>query len=108
MSLVYLAALLVSIGGMLLLDARRRLFLWRSPGRALATLGIGTAALLGVDLLAIGLGIFRVGGSPLMTGILLAPHLPLEEPLFLAFLCQLTMVVHELVRRMRPPRPGAR
>lgn len=100
MNLVYLGALLVSIAGMLVLDARYRLFLWRSPRRALLTLAIGTAALLLVDLLAIGLGIFRAGDSPLMTGVMLAPHLPLEEPVFLLFLCLLTMVVHELARRM--------
>jgi len=100
-NLVYLGALLAAIAGMLVLDARHRLFLWRSPGRALATLAIGTGALLVVDLVAIALGIFRVGDSPLMTGIMLAPHLPLEEPVFLLFLCLLTMVVHELARRMR-------
>ena len=28
-----------------------------------------------------------------MTGVMLAPELPLEEPLFLLFLCEVTMVL---------------
>ncbi len=104
MSLGYLAALLVSIAGMLALDARYRLFLWRSPARAALTLAIGVALLLAADLTAIALGVFRVGDSPLLSGVMLAPHLPLEEPLFLVFLCLITMVVHELVQRVRARR----
>jgi len=103
-NLGYLAALLVSIGGMLVLDQRYRLFLWRAPGRAALTLGVGTALLLAVDFVAIALGVFKVGDSPLLSGVMLAPHLPLEEPLFLLFLCLITMVAHELVRRIRSRR----
>ena len=108
MSFVYLAALLVSIGGTLVLDARFRLFLWRAPRAAVLTLLIGTAALLAVDLVAIALGIFRVGDSPLMTGVMLAPHLPLEEPVFLLFLCQLTMVAASGAERVLTGRRAAR
>ncbi len=100
MNLGYLAALLVSIAGMLVLDARYRLFLWRSPARAALTLAVGVALLLAADLAAIALGVFRVGDSPLLSGVMLAPHLPVEEPVFLVFLCLITMVVHELVRRI--------
>ncbi|PZQ92054.1 MAG: lycopene cyclase domain-containing protein [Leifsonia xyli] len=104
MSLGYLGALLVSIAGMLVLDARYRLFLWRAPRAAALTLLVGVGLLLAVDLLAIALGVFRVGDSPALSGVMLAPHLPLEEPVFLVFLCLLTMVVHGLVRRMRRAR----
>ena len=107
MNLGYLAALLVSIAGMLVLDWRYRLFLWRAPARAALTLAIGVALLLAVDLVAISLGVFRVGDSPLLSGVMLAPHLPLEEPLFLLFLCLLTMVAHELVQRIRSRRRTA-
>ncbi|MCS0500397.1 lycopene cyclase domain-containing protein [Protaetiibacter mangrovi] len=104
MNLLYLAALLVSIAGMVVLDARFRLFLWRSPGTALVTLAIGVGMLLVADAIGIALGVFGIGDTPYLSGIVLAPHLPLEEPFFLLFLCQLTMVVHELVRRIRAPR----
>jgi lycopene cyclase domain-containing protein len=107
MSVGYLTALLVSTAGMLVLDARYRLFLWRSPARAALTLGVGVVLLLAIDLAAIALGVFRVGDSPLLSGIMLAPHLPVEEPVFLVFLCLLTMVVHELAQRLRARRRRA-
>jgi lycopene cyclase domain-containing protein len=91
MSLVYLGALLASLGAMALLDWRYRLFFWASPGRAAVVLGAGLAFFLAWDLLGIGLGIFRRGETEFMTGLHLAPELPVEELFFLAFLCYLTM-----------------
>jgi lycopene cyclase domain-containing protein len=93
MSLAYLAVLLVSAAGVLLLDARYRLFCWRSPGRAGAVLAVGTAFFLAWDLTGIGLGVFFHGTGEYMTGLMLAPELPLEELVFLLFLCELTMVL---------------
>ncbi|SDN03760.1 lycopene cyclase domain-containing protein [Cryobacterium flavum] len=91
MSVLYLLTLLVSLGGMVVLDWRFRLFFWRSPGRAALVLGIGVLFFLGWDLAGIGLGIFYRGETSLMTGVQLAPELPLEEFFFLTFLCYLTM-----------------
>lgn len=91
MSILYLVALLLSLGGMIVLDWRFRLFFWRSPGRAATVLGIGLAFFLAWDLVGICLGIFHRGETAVMTGVLLAPELPLEELLFLSFLCYLTM-----------------
>jgi len=92
-SFVYLGCLLVSLAGMVLLDLRHRLFLGRSPRAALVVLAIGLAFFLIWDLLGIGLGIFFRAETDFMTGILLAPELPVEEPVFLLFLCELTMVL---------------
>ncbi|MCY7404461.1 MAG: lycopene cyclase domain-containing protein [Cryobacterium sp.] len=91
MSVLYLLTLLVSLAGMTLLDWRYRLFFWHSPRRAALVLGIGVLFFLGWDLLGIGLGIFYRGETALMTGLQLAPELPLEEFFFLTFLCYLTM-----------------
>lgn len=93
MSLAYLAVLLVSAGGVLLLDARYRLFCWQAPARAAAVLALGTAFFLAWDLAGIGLGVFFRGTGQYLTGIMLAPELPLEELVFLLFLCELTMVL---------------
>ncbi|MFD6138071.1 lycopene cyclase domain-containing protein [Promicromonospora sp. NPDC060271] len=93
MSFAYLAVLLFSAAGVLLLDARHRLFCWRSPGRAAAVLVVGTAFFLAWDLAGIGLGVFFHGTGRYMTGLMLAPELPLEELVFLLFLCELTMVL---------------
>lgn len=108
MNLIYLAALAVSLAGVVVLDARYRLFLWWHPLRAVITLGVGVALLLAVDLVAISLGLFRMGDSPYLSGIALAPHLPLEEPIFLLMLCQLTMVLYEGARRISETRTRRR
>jgi lycopene cyclase domain-containing protein len=91
MSILYLLTLLVSLGGMVVLDRRFRLFFWRCAARAALVLGIGVLFFLGWDLLGIGLGIFYRGETSVMTGLQLAPELPLEEFFFLTFLCYLTM-----------------
>ncbi|TFB69665.1 lycopene cyclase domain-containing protein [Cryobacterium glaciale] len=91
MSFLYLLTLLVSLAGMVVLDWRFRLFFWRSPGRATLVLGVGVLFFLAWDLLGIGLGIFYRGETVLMTGLQLAPELPIEELFFLTFLCYLTM-----------------
>ena len=100
MSFAYLTALLVSAGGVLLLDARFRLFCWRAPARAAGVLALGTVFFLAWDLAGIGLGVFLHGAGPYMTGIMLAPELPLEELVFLLFLCELTMVLVLGARRV--------
>jgi len=97
--LLYLAALLVSLAGMVVLDWRLRLFFRAAPLRAAAVLLAGLAFFLTWDLAGIALGIFYRGQTEFMTGILLAPELPLEEAVFLAFLCYLTMNLYLLVRR---------
>jgi lycopene cyclase domain-containing protein len=93
MSLLYLATLLAAIGCMVLIDRRFGLFFWRDARRAALVLVAGVVFFLAWDLLGIGLGIFFRGETAIMTGVLLAPELPLEEPFFLAFLCYLTMVL---------------
>ena len=93
MSVLYLVGLLVVIGCMVLLDRRFRLAFWRDRRRAWITLGFGLILLLTIDLIGIALGVFFRAPTKIMTGILLAPELPLEEPVFLLFLCELTMVL---------------
>ena len=101
MSFAYLLTLLVSLGAMVLLDRRFRLFFWLDARRATAVLAIGVVFLLLWDLSGIGLGIFYRGETELMTGVQLAPELPLEELLFLTFLCYLTMnAVHGTERML--------
>ncbi len=89
---VYLAAILGSAIGVVLLDRRWRLAAWRSPRRTALAVGIGTAFLLVWDAVGIAAGVFVKGDSTLLIGIDLAPHLPLEEPVFLAFLSYLALV----------------
>jgi lycopene cyclase domain-containing protein len=91
MGLLYLGALLVSLGCMVLLDSRFRLFFWADARRAAIVLVLGVVFFLVWDLAGIGLSIFYRGETDFMTGILLAPELPLEEVFFLALLCYVAM-----------------
>lgn len=93
MGALYLAALLVSLGCMLLLDWRFRLFFWRDPVAALIVTLVGTAFFLVWDIAGIAGGIFFRGEATIASGIVLAPELPLEEPVFLLFLVVCTMVI---------------
>ncbi|GGI48467.1 lycopene cyclase domain-containing protein [Agromyces flavus] len=96
----YLAGLLVAIACMALVDARWRLAFWRAPVAAAVTVAVGVAFFLAWDAAGILLGVFFRGSSAIVTGIELAPELPLEEPVFLAFLCYLTLVLVLGVERM--------
>ena len=101
MGLLYLAALVVSLSCMALLDWRFRLFFWRDAKRAAIVLVLGVVFFLAWDLAGIGLDIFYRGETEIMTGILLAPELPLEETFFLTLLCYLTMNVYGWLSRPR-------
>lgn len=98
--LAYLGGLLLSIGAMALIDARWRLAFWRAPGASAAAVGAGTGLLLLWDLAGIGFGVFFRGDSPWATGLVLAPELPVEEPVFLLFLCYLSLVAVLGIERM--------
>ena len=100
MSILYLAVLLVAIACMVLLDRRFALVFWRDARRATVVLVSGLVFFLVWDLIGIGLHVFARGSSPFLTGIVLAPELPLEEVFFLLFLCYLTMILFTGARRM--------
>ena len=91
---VYLALLLVSIGGVLWLDFRYRLFYWHDAWRALAVTVAGLVALALADVGGIALGIFKRGDAEIATGVVVAPQLPLEEPVFLLLLILSTMICY--------------
>lgn len=107
MSWLYLACIVGSTFCMGLVDRRWRLFLFRRPGRALATLAVGFVFFLVWDLVAIELGVYSRGESPAMTGIEVAAELPLEELFFIVFLCYLTMVLHGLFHHLLAVRTPA-
>jgi lycopene cyclase domain-containing protein len=85
-SFVYLGALLISIAGMVVLDVRFKLFFAAAPRRAAIVYLVGMAFFLVWDVAGITLGIFFRGNPGLLTGVLVAPELPLEELFFLTLL----------------------
>lgn len=109
---LYLILLLVSFGGIVVLDLRFGLALRPAPARTAAAVAIGTGFFLAWDAVGIATGVFVKGTSPLLLGWDLSPHLPVEEPVFLAFLCYLALVAHAAALRALPRRssnagPGA-
>jgi len=94
MGAVYLTALLISLGCMLLLDWRFRLFFWRDAVSASVVTAVGFVFFLLWDVAGIANGIFLRGDAAIATGVVLAPELPIEEPVFLLFLVVCTMVIY--------------
>ncbi|MDQ2669052.1 MAG: lycopene cyclase domain-containing protein [Gemmatimonadota bacterium] len=99
MTLLYLGALLVSLAGMIVLDLRLKLFFAVAPVRAAIVMAVGIAFFLVWDLAGIGAGVFFRGNPELLTGVQLAPELPLEELFFLALLSYTTMNLYGWSRR---------
>jgi lycopene cyclase domain-containing protein len=101
MAFLYLAALAIALTGMVVLDRRFRLFFWRDAVRAAIVLVVGVAFFVAWDLAGIRLGIFFRGETDFMTGLQLAPELPVEELFFLTLLCYLTMNLYAAMARRR-------
>lgn len=96
---IYLGAILFSLIGMMLIDGKYSLALRVAPLRTtIAVLG-GTVFFLAWDLVGIATGVFVKGESPLFIGVMLAPHLPLEELFFLLFLSYLAVVMFAVFER---------
>ncbi|UJP39132.1 lycopene cyclase domain-containing protein [Cellulomonas palmilytica] len=91
----YLLCLLAAGAAVALLDRRWRLALWHPRGRArTVAVGLAGAALLLVwDVVAIDAGFYGRGDSAALLGVWLAPHLPLEEVVFVVFFAYVTLVV---------------
>ncbi len=100
MGVLYLSTLLASLGCMLLIDRRFRLFFWRdSVASCVVTVAVSVFLLL-LFAAGIGLCIFLRGESGFATGIALAPEMPLEEPVFLVFLVVCTMIAYTGAERL--------
>lgn len=96
MQYAYMAVILFSLAGIATLDKRYRLALFHNARQALVTVAIGVAVFIVWDILGIAFGIFFSGHSPYMSGVYLGPEFPIEELLFLTFLCYFTLVMYRL------------
>ena len=97
MSSIYLLSICIPGLCMLLVDHRWKLFAFRRPLHAVVTLLVGFVFFLAWDIVAIELGVYVRGESDAMTGVEVAPELPLEEIVFVTFLCYVTLVTRGLV-----------
>lgn len=94
MNFAYMVALLFSLASMVLIDYRYQLAMFQSLRRTVITLAVGVAVFIVWDVLGIALGIFFSGQSPYMSGWYIAPEFPVEELLFLTFLCYFTLILY--------------
>jgi len=91
---LYLIALVFSILGVGLLDYTHKLALFLDARATLFAVCISVTVFLVWDVIGILNGIFFRGDAPHLSGILLAPELPLEEVFFLTLLSYNTLVVY--------------
>lgn len=96
----YLALLLLSIASMLLIDRRFSLAFFYDKIRTWITIAIGVIVFILWDIGGIVLGIFFMGDSPYVSGILLGPEFPIEELFFLFFLCYFTLILYRLGEKL--------
>lgn len=103
---IYLGAILFSFAGMIAIDLKFGLALRVAPVRTSAAVLLSTAFFLVWDVVGIVTGVFVKGESPLFIGVMLAPHLPLEEVFFLLFLSYLSIVMFAVFERRAARRRG--
>ena len=96
---LYLGGLLFSLLGCALIDFRYKLGFWLSVRASAFAIVIPVVFLLSWDFAGIALGIFFRGESHQLTGLLLAPELPVEEPIFLTLLCYSTLIVFSAFKK---------
>jgi lycopene cyclase domain-containing protein len=94
----YLAVLAFSLAGLVLVDFRLKLLLWVHPLATAITLFAGLVFFITWDFVGIWLGIFFRGNATNLSGVMLAPELPLEEPVFLLLLCYFTLLCYSFAK----------
>lgn len=87
----YLIILITALICMVLCDWRWKLTFFFDARRATVLTVAVVVAFLIWDAFGIATGSFFRGGSEYMTGVILAPEMPIEEPIFLFFLTYLTI-----------------
>ena len=97
---LYIASLLFSLAGLVLVDRKYKLAFFNHPKRAALCVGITLCTFIVWDILGIALGIFMRGDSRYSLPIQLLPQFPLEELFFLTFLCYLSLICYLAFKRL--------
>jgi lycopene cyclase domain-containing protein len=77
-----------------LIDFKHKLALFSQPVRSAITIALAVTVFLIWDLVGISQGIFFRGEGPYLTGIAIAPELPIEEVFFLALLSYTILIAY--------------
>lgn len=84
-----------------LIDFKHKLALFFQPLRTVITLAVAVVVFLIWDLVGIAMGIFFRGEGPYLTGITIAPELPIEEVFFLILLSYTILIAYLGFKRWR-------
>jgi lycopene cyclase domain-containing protein len=98
----YLVLLVIALAGLAIIDRRWKLALFLDRKRTLITLALSVVLFLIWDLAGIALGIFFVGGSAYLTGLRVAPEVPIEELFFLTLLTYNALIIWQGGKRLWP------
>ncbi|HMT50871.1 lycopene cyclase domain-containing protein [Dietzia sp. UBA5065] len=90
--LAYLAVQVVSFAGVVVIDHRWRLAAFRAPAATALSVTAAVALFLTWDVLGVRSGVFFRGVTDFMSGLTVAPEIPVEEVVFLTFLSYLALV----------------
>lgn len=108
--LAYLAVQAVSFAGIAVIDHRWTLAFFRARAATVLAVTAAVTLFLTWDVLGVRSGVFFRGQTDFMTGLLVAPEIPVEEVVFLAFLSYLALVaangVVRAVDHVRGGRPA--
>jgi lycopene cyclase domain-containing protein len=96
---IYLLILVLSLGGLYLLDRTHKLAFTVDAKRSLLSMLPAYILFLVWDIAGIASGIFFRGENTLLTGIQVFPEFPIEELFFLALLCYSTLIVFTWVQK---------
>ena len=113
-AVAYLVVQIVSFTGIAVIDHRWKLAFFRARAATVLAVTAAVALFLTWDVLGVRSGVFFRGQTDFMTGLLVAPEIPVEEVVFLAFLSYLALVcgtgvvtaVEHLTARRSGSRPG--
>lgn len=98
----YFGALVISLGGLALIDWRHKLAFWYDRKRAFLTILISVIVFTVWDIVGIALGIFFHGNSRYTLPVRLGPEFPIEEILFLTLLCYVTLILFQASKKRWP------
>ena len=94
----YAAFLLLSIGGLALLDYRYALVFWHSTRQASIVMAVSVTIFIVWDIAGIAANIFRIGQNELLLGLRVG-EFPVEEIIFLILLNYKSFVVYCILRQ---------
>ena len=103
MQWLYLIGLVISIGGLLMIDWRHKLAFFKFPRRAAVTIGIAMSLFIIWDLLGIHAGVFFSGGSAYSLPFMIVPDFPIGGLFLLFLLSYVTLLLYIGLRKRWKP-----